>query len=36
MAIESVIEAGVSAGMNGISPEDILFEEISVDMMAGL
>ena len=34
MAIESVIEAGVSAGMNGISPEDILFEEISVDMMS--
>ena len=34
MAIESVIEAGVSAGMNGIAPEDILVEEISADVMS--
>jgi hypothetical protein len=34
MAIESVIEAGVSAGMNGIAPEDILVEEISADIMS--
>jgi len=34
MAIESVIEAGVSAGMNGIAPEDIFVEEISADAMS--